>query len=80
MKIRSEAGDFDLRVLDLRASGDDLQMGVKMGVWDAEMHMASVDLARILVKSLRPSVMLFLLLVPVRSLLALRRRGESRAL
>ncbi|MEX2236019.1 MAG: hypothetical protein WEB00_00585 [Dehalococcoidia bacterium] len=68
MRIESEAGDFDLDVESLSAQGDDLAMNVKMGIWDAKMHISSSDLGKILIKALRPSVLLFLLLLPVRAL------------
>ena len=72
MKVVSPAGDFEILIKEAEVEGNSIIIKGQMGVWDSKIYLSPGDLWLFASIFLRPSVLLFLLQLPLR--LLLRRR------
>ena len=68
MKVSSPAGDFEIVVKDAGTEGDFIVLKGQMGVWDSKIYLSPSDLWLFASILLRPSILLFLLKLPLRFL------------
>jgi len=68
MKVISPAGDFEIKVNDSSVEGDYVVLSGQMGVWDSKIYMTPSDIWQFTSIFLRPSVLLYMLKMPFRSL------------
>ncbi len=68
MKVSSPAGDFEIVVKDAGTEGDFVVLKGQMGVWDSKIYLSPSDLWLFASFLLRPSILLFLLKLPLRFL------------
>ncbi len=68
MKVISPAGDFEIKVNDSSVEGDFVVLSGQMGVWDSKIYLTPADIWQFASIFLRPSVLLFILKMPFRSL------------
>ena len=69
MKVTSPAGDFEIKVKDSSVEGDFVVLSGQMGVWDSKIYLTPSDLWQFTSVFLRPSVILFILKMPFKSIL-----------
>ena len=68
MKVVSPAGDFEIKVNDSSVEGDFVVLSGQMGVWDSKIYLTPSDIWQFTSIFLRPSVLLYILKMPFRSL------------
>lgn len=68
LKVSSPAGDFEIVVKDAGTEGDFVVLKGQMGVWDSKIYLGPGDLWLFASFLLRPSILLFLLKLPLRFL------------
>jgi hypothetical protein len=68
LKVSSPAGDFEIAVKDAGTEGDFVVLKGQMGVWDSKIYLGPGDLWLFASFLLRPSILLFLLKLPLRFL------------
>lgn len=68
MKVISPAGDFEITVKDSSVEGDFVVLSGQMGVWDSKIYLTPSDIWQFTSIFLRPSVLLFILKMPFKSL------------
>jgi len=68
LKVSSPAGDFEIVVKDAGTEGDFIVLKGQMGVWDSKIYLSPGDLWLFASFLLRPSILLFLLKLPLRFL------------
>ncbi|HEX3036927.1 MAG TPA: hypothetical protein VHT73_17710 [Thermodesulfobacteriota bacterium] len=68
MRVTTTAGDFEILLEDATVEGDYIVLKGKMGVWDSKTYLSAGELWLFTSLFLRPSVLLFLLKLPFRSL------------
>lgn len=68
MKVISPAGDFEIKVKDSSVEGDFVVLSGQMGVWDSKIYLTPSDIWQFTSIFLRPSVLLFILKMPFKSL------------
>jgi hypothetical protein len=64
MKIRSMAGEFEISISSFDVEDDHLVMVGVMGVWEARTYMTPREMVGLLLKTLTPKVLWFLLKLP----------------
>ena len=69
MKVVSPAGDFEITVHESSVEDDRIVIKGQMGVWDSKIYMSSSDVLQIGKIFLNPSVILYLLKAPFKSLM-----------
>ncbi|MER3447858.1 MAG: hypothetical protein C4291_13970 [Candidatus Dadabacteria bacterium] len=69
MKVSSPAGDFEITVKDADTEGDFVILKGQMGVWDSKIYLSPSDLWLFASILIRPSILLFLLKLPLRPFL-----------
>jgi len=69
LKVSSPAGDFEIVVKDAGIEGDFVVLKGQMGVWDSKIYISPSDLWLFASTLLRPSILLFLLKLPLRPFL-----------
>ena len=69
MKVVSPAGDFEITVNNSTVEGDMIVIEGQMGVWDSKIYMSPSDVLQFGKIFLNPSVILYLLKAPFKSLL-----------
>lgn len=65
MKIVSMAGEFEIKISSFDVEKDQLVMVGVMGVWQARTYMSAREMIGLLLKSLTPKVLWFLVRVPL---------------
>jgi hypothetical protein len=68
VKVSSPAGDFEIAVKDAGTEGDFVVLKGQMGVWDSKIYLSPSDLWLFASMLIRPSILLFLLKLPLRFL------------
>lgn len=68
MKVASPAGDFEIQIKGATVESDTIVIKGQMGVWDSTIHIQPDEIWGILVLMFRPSIMLLLLKMSIRSL------------
>jgi hypothetical protein len=63
-RMTSFAGEFEVRFLQMRRSGDQLVIQAQMGVWDSEIVFQPEDTVQMLRLMAKPSVLSYFLLLP----------------
>lgn len=69
MKVVSPAGDFEILIKEAEVEGKSVVIKGQMGVWDSKIYLSPGDLWLFTSLFFRPSVLLFLLKLPLRLLL-----------
>lgn len=69
MKVVSPAGEFEFKVKKSAVEGEHIVMIGQMGVWDSKIYLTPGDIWRFTSMFLTPSVILFILKLPFKSLL-----------
>ena len=69
MKVVSPAGDFEITVNNSTVEEDMIVIEGQMGVWDSKIYMTPSDVLQFGKIFLNPSVILYLLKAPFKSLL-----------
>ena len=69
MKVVSPAGDFEITVNKSTVEEDMIVIEGQMGVWDSKIYMTPSDVLQFGKIFLNPSVILYLLTAPFKSLL-----------
>ncbi len=69
MRVSSPAGDFEIVVKDAGIEEDFVVLKGQMGVWDSKIYLSPGDLWLFTSILLRPSILLFLLKLPLRPFL-----------
>jgi len=69
MKVVSPAGDFEITVHESSVEDDRIVIKGQMGVWDSKIYMSPSDVLQIGKIFLNPSVILYLLKAPFKSLM-----------
>ena len=69
MKVVSPAGDFEITVNESMVEEDKIVIKGQMGVWDSKIYMSPTDVLQFGKIFLNPSVILFLIKAPFKSLL-----------
>lgn len=68
MKVVSPAGDFEITVDRSSVEDNKIVITGQMGVWDSKIYMETSDVLQFTKIFLNPSVILYLLMAPFRSL------------
>ena len=68
MKVSSPAGDFEIVIKGAGTEGDFVVLNGQMGVWDSKIYLSPSDLRLFASILIRPSILLFLLKLPLRFL------------
>lgn len=68
MKVSSPAGDFEIVIKGAGTEGDSVVLKGQMGVWDSKIYLSPSDLWLFASILIRPSILLFLLKLPLRFL------------
>lgn len=68
MRVSSPAGDFEILVKDAGVEGEFVVLKGQIGVWDSKIYLSPNDLWLFASILFRPSILLFLLKLPFRSL------------
>lgn len=68
MRVSSPAGDFEIVVKDAGTEGDFVVLKGQIGVWDSKIYLSPGDLWLFASILFRPSILLFLLKLPLRFL------------
>lgn len=76
-RMTSFAGEFEVEFLHMRRVGDQLVIHAEMGVWDSEIVFQPEDTLQMLCLMVRPSVLLYFLLLPFVGLRRLVRRIDG---
>jgi len=69
MKVVSPAGDFEITVHESTVEDDKIVIKGQMGVWDSKIYMSPSDVLQFGKIFLNPSVILYLLKAPFKSLM-----------
>lgn len=69
MKVVSPAGDFEITVNESTVEDEMIVIKGQMGVWDSKIYMSPSDVLQFGKIFLNPSVILYLLKAPFKSLL-----------
>ena len=69
MKVVSPAGDFEITVNNSTVEEDMIVIEGQMGVWDSKIYMSPTDVLQFGKIFLNPSVILYLLKAPFKSLM-----------
>lgn len=69
MKVVSPAGEFEFKVKKSTVEGEHIVMIGQMGVWDSKIYLTPSDIWRFTSMFLSPSVIMFILKLPFKSLL-----------
>ncbi len=69
MKVVSPAGDFEITVNESSVEDDRIVIKGQMGVWDSKIYMSPSDVLQFGKIFLNPSVILYLLKAPFKSLM-----------
>ncbi len=69
MKVVSPAGDFEITVHESSVEDDRIVIKGQMGVWDSKIYMSPSDVLQFGKIFLNPSVILYLLKAPFKSLM-----------
>ncbi len=69
MKVVSPAGDFEITVHESAVEDDKIVIKGQMGVWDSKIYMSPSDVLQFGKIFLNPSVILYLLKAPFKSLM-----------
>ncbi len=69
MKVVSPAGDFEITVHESSVEDDKIVIKGQMGVWDSKIYMSPSDVLQFGKIFLNPSVILYLLKAPFKSLM-----------
>ena len=69
MKVVSPAGDFEITVHESSVEDDRIVIKGQMGVWDSKIYMSPSDVLQLGKIFLNPSVILYLLKAPFKSLM-----------
>ncbi len=78
MKVSSPAGDFEIVIKGAGIEEDFVVLKGQMGVWDSKIYLSPSDLWLFASILLRPSILLFLLKLPLRPFLKdSRRKGDK---
>ncbi len=75
MKVESQAGKFILSFEEMEPGDNEIVITGKMGLWDARTHMSLPEFVSILVMTLRPRMLGFLIRALFRG--GFRARPES---
>ncbi len=78
MKVVSPAGDFDISIKELGVEGNSIVLKGQMGVWDSKIYLTPSDLWLFLSLFIRPSILLFLLKLPLQLILRRFKKDEKR--
>ncbi len=68
MKVSSPAGDFEIVIKDAGTEGDFVVLNGQMGIWDSKIYLSPSDLRLFASILIHPSILLFLLKLPLRFL------------
>lgn len=68
MKVVSPAGDFEITVNESTVEDDMIVIKGQMGVWDSKIYMSPTDVLQFGKIFLNPSVLLYLIKAPFKSL------------
>ena len=68
MKVVSPAGEFEFKVKESTVEDEHVVMIGQMGVWDSKIYLTTADIWLFTSMFLRPSVILFILKQPFKSL------------
>jgi hypothetical protein len=68
LRVSSPAGDFEILVKDAGVEGEFVVLKGQIGVWDSKIYLSPNDLWLFASILFRPSILLFLLKLPFRSL------------
>ncbi len=68
MKVVSPAGDFEITVNESTVEDDMIVIKGQMGVWDSKIYMSPTDVLQFGKIFLNPSVILYLIKAPFKSL------------
>lgn len=68
MKVSGPAGDFEIVIKDAGTEGDFVVLKGQMGIWDSTIYLGPGDIRFFISILLRPSILLFLLKLPLRFL------------
>jgi hypothetical protein len=78
LKVSSPAGDFEIVIKGAGIEEDFVVLKGQMGVWDSKIYLSPNDLWLFASILLRPSILLFLLKLPLRPFLKdSRRKGDK---
>ena len=69
MKVVSPAGDFEITVNESMVEEDKIVIKGQMGVWDSKIYMSPTEVLQFGKIFLNPSVILFLIKAPFKSLM-----------
>ena len=69
MKVVSPAGEFEFKVKKSAVEGEHIVMIGQMGVWDSKIYLTPKDIWNFTSMFLSPSVIMFILKLPFKSLL-----------
>ena len=69
MKVVSPAGDFEITIHESSVEDDKIVIKGQMGVWDSKIYMSPSDVLQFGKIFLNPSVILYLLKAPFKSLM-----------
>lgn len=69
MKVVSPAGEFEFKVKKSAVEGEHIVMIGQMGVWDSKIYLTPKDIWNFTSMFLSPSVILFILKLPFKSLM-----------
>ena len=69
MKVVSPAGDFEITVHESSVEDDRIVIKGQMGIWDSKIYMSPSDVLQFGKIFLNPSVILYLLKAPFKSLM-----------
>jgi hypothetical protein len=63
-RMTSFAGEFEVKFLKVRRLGEQLVIEAEMGVWDSEIYFQPKDTLQLLRLLLKPSSVLYFILLP----------------
>ena len=69
MKVVSPAGDFEITVNESTVEDDKIVIKGQMGVWDSKIYMSPTEVLQFGKIFLNPSVILYLIKAPFKSLM-----------
>jgi hypothetical protein len=75
LKVSGPAGDFEIVIKDAGTEGDFVVLKGQMGIWDSTIYLGPGDIWLFISILVRPSILLFLLKLPLRFL----RGSQNRA-
>ena len=77
MKVSSPSGDFEVIIKEAGVEGDFVTLKAQIGVWESVIYLGSSDLWRFTKIFLRPSVLLLLIKLSLKSLLGQKKIDEA---